>query len=68
MIFCGTQVKKKDISFTIESLKETLVERFASIDFKQAKNDVSPFVKDEASLSLFEFELFKNVVGRVGFE
>ncbi|MBF0103954.1 MAG: nucleotidyl transferase AbiEii/AbiGii toxin family protein [Deltaproteobacteria bacterium] len=64
----AAQSQKKDISFTVKSLRAELLKRLESIDFKQAKNDVGPFVKDEASLSLFEFELFKNAVERVGFE
>ena len=47
-----------DFNLTIDSLKELLNERFAAIDFEQAKEDVLPFIKDKSKLELWSKEFF----------
>ena len=38
-----------------------LKERFATIDFEQAKQDVLPFVADKSKLELWSAEFFKSI-------
>ena len=45
----------------IDSLKELLYERFDNIDFKQAKEDVMPFVKNKSKLDLWSKDFFKTI-------
>ena len=47
-----------DFNLTIDNLKELLNERFAAIDFEQAKEDVLPFIKDKSKLNLWSKEFF----------
>lgn len=49
---------KEDFNLTIETLKELLNERFANMDFIQAKEDVLPFVRDKSKLDLWSKEFF----------
>lgn len=42
-------------------LHRRLNERFSNVDFKQAKNDVRPFIKDLDSLQLWSKEFFTSV-------
>lgn len=49
---------KEDFNLTIETLKELLNERFANMDFVQAKEDVLPFVRDKSKLDLWSKEFF----------
>lgn len=49
---------KEDFNLTIETLKELLNERFANMDFVQAKEDVLPFVRDKSKLELWSKEFF----------
>lgn len=46
---------------TIESLVSLLEQKFKSIDYNQAKKDVSPFLKDTASLELWDADFFISV-------
>ena len=48
----------EDYDLTIENLKTLLNERFLSIDFTQAKEDVLPFIKDKSKLDLWSKEFF----------
>ena len=47
-----------DFNLTIDNLKELLNERFAAIDFEQAKEDVLPFIKDKSKIDLWSKEFF----------
>jgi len=49
---------KEDFNLTIETLKDLLNERFANMDFVQAKEDVLPFVRDKSKLDLWSKEFF----------
>lgn len=46
---------------TIESLVSLLEQKFKSIDYNQAKKDVSPFLKDTTSLELWDADFFISV-------
>jgi hypothetical protein len=41
-----------------ESLRQRLYERFESVDFNQAKNDVLPFIKNPDSVNLWSKDFF----------
>ena len=51
---CGT-------SLTIQDIKEALFERFASIDYPGAKQDVLPFIRQPASVDLWSKEFFTRI-------
>lgn len=43
---------------TLDQLKEKLFERFQTINFEEAKKDVSPFIKDPSELKLWSSDFF----------
>ncbi|MFV1995813.1 MAG: nucleotidyl transferase AbiEii/AbiGii toxin family protein [Verrucomicrobiales bacterium] len=49
----------------LETLRIRLAERFASVDFEQAKNDVRPFIRDPDELALWSREFFVELVDRL---
>ena len=56
---------KEGFELTIDEVKKMLKQRFESLDFKQAKEDVLPFVKDKTKLDLWSKEFFINLVERL---
>lgn len=54
-------VWKAEDSFTVEDAKNLLCARFDTIDYAQAKGDVSPFIKDKAALDLWGADFFKQI-------
>lgn len=48
----------EDKELTIDIVKELLVERFATIDYDQAKDDVRQFIKDPKVLDIWSAEFF----------
>lgn len=52
---------EEDKKLTIADAKKLLCERFESIDYAQAKEDVIPFIKDKASLDLWSADFFKQI-------
>lgn len=46
---------------TLADVKRVLFERFDTIDFNQAKEDVKPFIKDASSLDIWSAEFFKQI-------
>ncbi len=48
-------------AFDREKLVSMLNDRFESIDFEQAKQDVLPFVKNASALDLWSAEMFKGI-------
>lgn len=51
----------QDGSFTLETLLEMLNERFGTIDFEQAKQDVLPFISQPDKLDLWSKEFFVEI-------
>lgn len=51
---------------TMPRLKDLLKERFQSVDFESAKQDVSPFLsqKDREGLELWDAEFFTDITER----
>jgi predicted nucleotidyltransferase component of viral defense system len=47
---------------TVTALRKRLEERFSSIHFDQAKEDIAPFVKDSRELSLWSESFFMNLI------
>lgn len=56
-----SNVWKADDAFTVADAKELLCARFDTIDYAQAKEDVSPFIKDKAALDLWSADFFKQI-------
>lgn len=52
---------KEDFDFTYETLLSMLNDRFSVIDYKQAKEDVIPFIKDKSKLDLWSKEFFMEI-------
>ena len=48
-------------SFDISVLKKLLIAKFSMIDYKEAKEDVLPFIKDFQSLNLWSQDFFCNI-------
>lgn len=42
-----------------------LCERFDTIDFTQARQDVEPFIRDRSSLNLWSADFFKQITERL---
>ena len=59
---------KSEDKFTIDDAKKLLCERFDSIDYEQAKNDVRPFVKDAAALEIWNADFFKQITRELNFD
>lgn len=51
----------KDFNLTCEALISMLNERFAAIDYEQAKQDVIPFIKDKTKLNIWSTEFFMEI-------
>jgi len=50
---------------TVQNVKEGLSERFASIDYPNAKKDVLPFIKNPASLDVWSADFFTKIVQNI---
>lgn len=60
-----TGVLKEGDIFTIDTLKTMLTERFDTIDYKQAKQDVLPFIKDAGKLDLWSKDFFMSITEKL---
>ena len=56
-----SDVWKADDAFTVADAKELLCARFDTIDYAQAKEDVSSFIKDKVALDLWSSDFFKQI-------
>lgn len=52
---------KSDFDLTNSALIEMMTDRFSSIDYNQAKEDVLPFIKDKKSLELWNKDFFISI-------
>lgn len=50
-----------DFKCTEKDIRDILYDRFADIDYEQAKEDVLPFIKDSSSLKLWNREFFRQI-------
>ena len=53
------------VPLTLAALQQRLIERFESVDFEQAKQDVAPFVRDPDALTLWSTVFFAGLVERL---
>lgn len=51
----------EDMECSLDEIKQMLNERFESIDFTQAKEDVEPFIRDVSVLNLWNKDFFKQI-------
>lgn len=49
--------------FSEEAIKAMLCERFETIDYAQAKEDVEPFIRDTSVLNIWSADFFKQITG-----
>ncbi len=56
-----SQVYHEEEELTLEEVKRLLCERFESIDFDKAKDDVIDFVKDKTSMDIWSVDFFKSI-------
>ena len=54
-----------DSSFDIQVLKKLLMEKFLEIDYKEAKKDVLPFIKDIDSIDLWSKDFFVEITEKL---
>ncbi|MEX2579211.1 MAG: nucleotidyl transferase AbiEii/AbiGii toxin family protein [Verrucomicrobiales bacterium] len=59
---------KEDEVLTGETLKVLLRDRFAEVDFEQAKDDVLPFIQDADAVALWGEEFFAGLADRLTVE
>ena len=52
---------KAEEPFTISDARKLLCARFDEINYAQAKEDVIPFIRDTASLALWNADFFKQI-------
>jgi len=50
---------------TLSSLKELLNNRFSTIDYSAAKNDILPFIDDASKLEVWSKEFFKSLANKL---
>lgn len=60
-----TNTIESDVILTKKILLQLLDDRFNSIDYDKAKEDVKPFIKDRASLDLWNSEFFKAIARNI---
>lgn len=60
-----TKTIENNVSLTKELLLKILDERFESIDYKSAREDVRPFIKDQETLDLWNGEFFKSILRNI---
>ena len=56
---------KNDETLTFSKIKQLLKERFKTIDYKLAKEDVRPFIKNESELDLWNEEFFTTITDMI---
>lgn len=52
---------KEDTKFELSDIQNMLRDRFDSIDYKQAKGDVIPFIRDTGVLDIWSADFFKQI-------
>jgi len=51
----------EDVECSLEEIKKMLCDRFDTINFKQAKEDVEPFIRDISVLNVWSPDFFKQI-------
>ena len=52
-------------ALSMEKLTEMMKEKFSRIDYKQAKNDVAPFIRDPHSIDLWSAAFFNGILPKI---
>lgn len=60
-----SEILKSDDEFDIDILKEMLQERFDSINYESAKDDVRSFIKDKKSIEMWSSDFFKQITEKL---
>lgn len=60
-----SEILKSDDEFDIDILKEMLQERFDSINYESAKDDVRSFIKDKKSIEIWSADFFKQITEKL---
>ena len=63
-LLASNAIKSGD-DFDINKLKELLINKFKVIDYNEAKEDISPFIKNINDLNLWSSELFISVTDKL---
>ncbi len=61
-----SDVWKATDPFSLEDAKQLLRDRFDTIDYSQANEDVSPFIKNSSSLGLWSADFFEQITEQMG--
>lgn len=61
-----SDVWKATDPFSLEDAKQLLRDRFDTIDYSQAKEDVRPFIKNSSSLELWSADFFEQITEQMG--
>lgn len=56
---------EQDMSCSLDDIKRMLCERFDSIDYSQAKQDVVPFIRDTSVLDIWSADFFKQITNNL---
>ena len=59
LVDSGFEGAREDM--TLPEIKEVLLQRFSSIDYSQAKEDVLPFVRNPAALDVWSTAFFRSI-------
>ena len=59
----GFEGAREDLS--LDEIKQILFNRFSSIDYSQAKNDVLPFIQNPASLEVWSKDFFQSITNQI---
>ncbi len=59
----GFEGARDDLS--LDEIKQILFNRFSSIDYSQAKNDVLPFIQNPASLEVWSEDIFQSITNQI---
>ena len=57
----------EDVECTLSEVKHMLHERFDTIDFRQARQDVEPFIRDVSFLDVWSADFFKQITNGLYF-
>ena len=63
LVDSGFEGAREDL--TLDEIKQILFNRFSSIDYSQAKNDVLPFIQNPASLEVWSKDFFQSITNQI---
>ena len=60
-----SEVLTETDAFDIKILRSMLCDKFDTIDYEQAKQDVKPFIRDTSQLDIWSAEFFKGITNQL---